>query len=110
MIALEVCAGVHAVEHAHTNCYLVEGDDGVTLVDAGFPATWDLVQRALRLIGRSVDDVRGLVLTHGHFDHVGFARRLQQEHGVEVWVHPADFALARHPYPTSRRNPGCSTR
>jgi glyoxylase-like metal-dependent hydrolase (beta-lactamase superfamily II) len=98
VIALEVCAGVHAVEHAHTNCYLVEGDDGVTLVDAGFPATWDLVQRALRLIGRSVDDVRGLVLTHGHFDHVGFARRLQQEHGVEVWVHPADFALTRNPY------------
>ena len=98
MIALEVCAGVHAVEHAHTNCYLVEGEDGVTLVDAGFPTTWDLVQRALRLIGRSVDDVRGLVLTHGHFDHVGFARRLQREHGVEVWAHPGDFAITRHPY------------
>jgi glyoxylase-like metal-dependent hydrolase (beta-lactamase superfamily II) len=98
MIALEVCEGVHAVEHAHTNCYLVEGEDGVTLVDAGFPSTWDLVQRALRLIGRSVDDVRGLVLTHGHFDHVGFARRLQREHGVEVWAHPGDFAITRHPY------------
>jgi len=98
MIALEVCEGVHAVQHAHTNCYLVEGEDGVTLVDAGFPSTWDLVQRALKLIGRSVDDVRGLVLTHGHFDHVGFARHVQQHHGIEVWAHPADFPLTRHPY------------
>lgn len=98
MIALEVAAGVHAVEHAYTNCYLIEGDDGVTLVDAGFPSTWRLVSRALGLIGRTVDDVRGLVITHGHFDHVGFARRLQQRHGVQVWAHPGDLYLTRHPY------------
>jgi glyoxylase-like metal-dependent hydrolase (beta-lactamase superfamily II) len=98
MIALEVCEGVHAVQHAHTNCYLIEGEDGVTLVDAAFPSTWDLVRRALRLIGRSVDDVRGLVLTHGHFDHVGFARHAQQRHHIDVWAHPGDFHLARHPY------------
>ena len=98
MIALEVAQGVHAVEHGYTNCFLIEGDDGVTLVDAGFPSTWRLVSRALRLIGRTVEDVRGLVITHGHFDHVGFARRLQQDHGVQVWAHPGDFHLTRHPY------------
>jgi len=98
MIALEVCEGVHAVEHAHTNCYLVEGDDGITLVDAGFPSTWDQVRRALGLIGRSVADVRGLIITHGHFDHVGFARHVQQRHGIPVWAHPGDSALTRHPY------------
>ena len=98
MIALEVADGVHLIEHAHTNCYLIEGDDGVTLVDAGFPSTWNLVTRALGLIGRSVADVRGLVITHGHFDHVGFARLVQQRHGVEVWAHPGDFRITRHPY------------
>ena len=98
MIALEVCEGVHLIEHAHTNCFLVEGDDGVTLVDAGFPSTWNLVDRALGLIGRSVADVHGLVLTHGHFDHVGFARLVQLRYGIEVWAHPGDFAITRHPY------------
>ena len=98
MIALEVCAGVHAVEHAHTNCYLVEGDDGVTLVDAGFPSTWRLVVRALRMIGRDVGDVRGLVITHGHFDHVGFAMPVQQQLGIDVWAHPGDFPILAHPY------------
>ena len=98
MIALEVCEGVHMVEHAYTNCFLVEDDDGVTLVDAAFPSTWNLVSRALELVGRSVDDVRGLVITHGHFDHVGFARLAQQRYGIQLWAHPGDFAITRHPY------------
>ena len=98
MIALDVVEGVHAVTHAHTTCYVVEGDDGVTLVDAGFPSTWPLVERAIALAGRRVDEVRGLVITHGHFDHVGFARHLQQRHGVPVWAHPDDHHLTRHPY------------
>jgi glyoxylase-like metal-dependent hydrolase (beta-lactamase superfamily II) len=98
VIALEVVEGVHAVVHAHTNCYIVEGDDGVTLVDAAFPSTWAMVERALGLVGRRVDEVRGLVITHGHFDHVGFARHVQQRHGVPVWAHPGDHHLTRHPY------------
>lgn len=98
MIALEVAPGVHAIEHAYTNCYLVEDDDGITLVDAGFPSTWRLVSKALVMIGRSVDDVRGLLITHGHFDHVGFARHVQSVYGVPVWAHPGDFPITRHPY------------
>ncbi|MFL6026857.1 MAG: MBL fold metallo-hydrolase [Friedmanniella sp.] len=98
MIALEVGEGVHLVEHAYTNCYLIEDDDGVTLVDAAFPSTWNLVRRALELIGRTVADVRGLVITHGHFDHVGFARLAQRRFGIELWAHPGDFPLTRHPY------------
>ncbi len=98
MIALEVCEGVHAVTHAYTNCYLVEDDDGVTLVDAGFPSTWPMVDKALHLIGRRVDDVRALLITHGHFDHVGFARHIQLRFGIDVWAHPDDHQLTRHPY------------
>ena len=98
MIALEVCEGVHAVTHAHTNCYLVEDDDGVTLVDAGYPSTWSMVNKALQLIGRRVDDVRALLITHGHFDHVGFARHIQLRFGIEVWAHADDHHLTRHPY------------
>ena len=98
MIALDVVEGVHAVTHAHTNCYVVEGEDGLTLVDAGFPATWPLVERAIALAGRRVEEVRGLVITHGHFDHVGFARHVQLRYGVPVWAHPDDHHLTQHPY------------
>jgi glyoxylase-like metal-dependent hydrolase (beta-lactamase superfamily II) len=95
---LNLVDGVHWIEHAYTNCYVVVDDSGVTLIDACFPSTWRAVVRALHGSGRSVGDIRGLVLTHGHFDHVGFARRIAREHGIGVWVHGDDKRLAAHPY------------
>jgi glyoxylase-like metal-dependent hydrolase (beta-lactamase superfamily II) len=86
------------LEHAHVNCYLVEDDDGVTLVDAAFPATWPLLQRALRALNHEPADVKALVLTHAHFDHIGFARRIQKEWKVPVWAHGEEEYIARHPY------------
>ncbi len=35
-----------------------------------------------------------VLLTHGHFDHIGSAATLQREHGAEVWLHGADRKLA----------------
>ena len=94
----DVVPGVHVVTHGHTNCYVVEGEGGVTLVDAAYPATWSAVRQCLSDLGRSVSDVRGLVITHGHFDHVGFAGKLQRAYGVQVWAGAGDAYLLRHPY------------
>jgi glyoxylase-like metal-dependent hydrolase (beta-lactamase superfamily II) len=99
----EVVPGITRITHASTNCYLVEDLDGLTFVDAGLPRTWPCADRAVSESGRTWSDVRAIVLTHGHFDHVGFAARAQKEHGVEVWVHTGDERIARHPY---RYKPG----
>ncbi|MFD5141583.1 MBL fold metallo-hydrolase [Streptomyces sp. NPDC048511] len=76
-------------------CYLVDTPDGITLIDAGLPGHWRDLQRELRSLGKSADDIRGLVLTHGDSDHIGFAERLRSEHGVPVYVHAADAVRAR---------------
>ena len=92
----DVVPGVHMVTHGHTSCFVVEDADpdaGVTLVDAAYPSTWGAVRHCLAEIGRSAAEVRGLVLTHGHFDHLGFARELQRSYGVPVWAHAADAHL-----------------
>ena len=46
-------------------------------------------------MGRSFDDIRGVVLTHGDSDHIGFAERLRKDHGVPVYVHAADADRAK---------------
>lgn len=99
-----VASGVHRLEHAHVNCYLIEERGAVTVVDAALPATWPLLQRALTAIGRTSRDVRALVLTHAHFDHLGFARRMQEEWGVPVYAHPAEQTIAAHPYSYAHEN------
>lgn len=75
--------------------YLVHTPEGVTLIDAGLPRLWPELLAELKAIGRSVDDIRGVVLTHGDSDHIGFAERLRSEHGVPVYVHPADADRAK---------------
>lgn len=93
-----VADDVYLVEHADTNCYVINDGDSVTLVDACYPSTWGAVRDGLASLGRSVSDVAALLLTHGHFDHVGFARELQSRFGVPVWIHEDDRWLAAHPY------------
>lgn len=77
------------------NSYLVADSTGVTIIDAGLPGYWSQLPGELARMGRSIDDVRGVVLTHGDTDHVGFAERLRTERGVAVYVHAADGARAR---------------
>lgn len=94
----DVAPGVHRLERAATNVYLVEVDDRLLVVDAGLPRMWAQLHQALTHLGKTPADVAGVLLTHGHFDHVGMAARIQREWNVPIWVHQADSALARHPY------------
>lgn len=93
-----VAQGVHRLAHAAVNVYLIEDDSGVTVVDTGLPATFRHLESALIQLGRSAGDVRAVVLTHAHYDHVGSARRARHRWQVPVWVHAADQYLAAHPF------------
>lgn len=77
------------------NWYLVADDHGVTVVDAGAPAHRSQLEPGLAQLGRSLDDVRAVILTHGDGDHRGFAGRLQTERGLPVHVHSADAEMTR---------------
>ncbi len=94
----QIVPGVHRLEHAGVNCYLLEGQDGLTLVDTALPATWRYLVQALDHLGRTPADIRAVVLTHAHFDHVGMARRLLDTQLLEPFVDPGDAYIARHPY------------
>src|SRR5215212_6104228 len=97
MFQADVAPGVHRIEDAYTNWYLVEDGDRVTVVDAGVPTSWGSFERGLDEIGRTPDDVAAVVLTHAHFDHVGFAERARKDLQVPVWVHEEDVPLTRNP-------------
>jgi glyoxylase-like metal-dependent hydrolase (beta-lactamase superfamily II) len=97
MLQLEAAPRVHRVEDAYTNWYLIEDGKDLTIVDAGTRASWSSFQEALGKVGRDRSAVKALVLTHGHFDHLGFAERARLELGVPVFVHEADEKLTREP-------------
>jgi glyoxylase-like metal-dependent hydrolase (beta-lactamase superfamily II) len=89
-----VIKGVHVVPMGTSNAFLLEGDDGLTLIDAGFSGKEATVFDAIREIGRSPDQLKHLIFTHGHPDHIGSAAAIVKETGARTYMHPLDIAMA----------------
>lgn len=89
----EVAEGVYWFGANTVNWYLLAGEDGLTIVDAGLPEHWELLGDGLDTLGYELSDVEALVLTHADPDHLGMAERLR-ESGVPVRVHEDDHDAA----------------
>ncbi len=71
------------------NVYLVEGEP-LTLIDTGPKAdvTRTALVAGLAGLGRRLEDIGRIIVTHHHADHMGLAAEVVQRSGAEVWTHP----------------------
>src|SRR5215468_10726152 len=76
------------------NAFLIEGDNGLTLIDAGFPGKESAVFGAVRGLGRTPNQLKHLIFTHGHPDHIGSAAAIVRETGARTYMHPLDIPIA----------------
>jgi glyoxylase-like metal-dependent hydrolase (beta-lactamase superfamily II) len=103
---VEIASGIRRLGAGLVNSYLVESAGEVTIIDAGAPSYWGDLPAELAAMGRSLEDVRAVVLTHGHSDHIGFAERIRRERGTPILVHDLDAALARGEVPNPSKGLG----
>ncbi|MGO9518348.1 MAG: MBL fold metallo-hydrolase [Candidatus Korobacteraceae bacterium] len=94
MSAKRVINGVHIVPMGFANAFLIEGDDGLTMIDAGYPGKEAAVFGAIRGLGRSPNQLKHLIFTHGHPDHIGSAAAIVRETGARTYMHPLDIPMA----------------
>ena len=92
---VSVAPSVHTFETGPFRWYIVQEGDRLTVIDAGFPGHLPVLEQGLRALNRSLHDVEGVVLTHAHADHMGFAEALRGRLGVPVYVHRDDAAAAQ---------------
>jgi glyoxylase-like metal-dependent hydrolase (beta-lactamase superfamily II) len=102
-MSVDAASGIPGVQRVRTliaNVFLVEGEQGWVLVDAGVRGTASLISRtAERLFGGS--SPVAIVLTHGHFDHVGALGALARRWNVPIYIHRLEmpYVTGRSAYP-----------
>jgi glyoxylase-like metal-dependent hydrolase (beta-lactamase superfamily II) len=92
---MELSPSLHRIGNDIVAVYLVDTPEGVTIIDAGLAGHWRELLTELTSMGRTLDDVKGVILTHGDGDHIGFAERIRRENGVPIFVHAADASRAK---------------
>jgi glyoxylase-like metal-dependent hydrolase (beta-lactamase superfamily II) len=88
---VELAPGLHAVSLLSSRGFLITEPE-LTLIDTGLPGSRWPLERYLARIGRSMGELRRIVCTHGHPDHIGGVREMTADTDAEVLMHPADIA------------------
>jgi glyoxylase-like metal-dependent hydrolase (beta-lactamase superfamily II) len=103
---MEIVPGVHTIDSLGTGrAYLAVDADRVTLIDTGLQGSAERVLRAVEAAGRKPQDVRQIVITHHHGDHIGSLAELVERTGArggsasgggaQVMVHALDAPFVR---------------
>jgi hydroxyacylglutathione hydrolase len=77
---------IHTIPLGVDNCYILHGD-GTILIDGGAPKKVKRFTDALKGLSMKPEDVRLIVLTHGHWDHIGSAEEIQEITGAPIALH-----------------------
>jgi glyoxylase-like metal-dependent hydrolase (beta-lactamase superfamily II) len=72
------------------NCYFIEEEAGLTLIDAALPISAKPILHAAEQIGKPI---RKIVLTHAHSDHIGALADLKEKLDVPVYISARDSRL-----------------
>jgi glyoxylase-like metal-dependent hydrolase (beta-lactamase superfamily II) len=100
---VEILDSIHLIEIptpfpvGNVNCYFIDGSPA-TLIDTGpyFQESVALIDESLNRSGYSVQDIERIFLTHGHVDHAGNARAIQDavrdsgQNEPDIWIHEMD--------------------
>src|SRR5690606_5873022 len=97
-----IAPGLYELRLGQVNAHLIDDqDDGLTLVDTGYPGSAAAILGAIRELGRSPSDLRHIIVTHSHEDHAGSLAELNRLTPARSYMHPIDAAMTRE---------GCSLR
>src|SRR5260370_14718819 len=87
--------GVYMIALGYVNAFLLEGDDGLVLIDTGVPGSAGKILAAAAELGKQPSDIRHILVTHCHADHSGSLAALKQATAAPAYMHPLDAAMVR---------------
>jgi glyoxylase-like metal-dependent hydrolase (beta-lactamase superfamily II) len=95
---IEVARDVFLGRGTDVNWVLLRDGTDLTLIDAGYPGDIAKVEESVRAIGRRPEDVRAVLITHAHIDHVGAINHFHDRFGAAVHTGEIEVAHAHRDY------------
>ncbi|MDP3179736.1 MAG: MBL fold metallo-hydrolase [Spirochaetaceae bacterium] len=77
--------------------YLIDTGDGVVLIDTAMHETVYLLLENLRRLGFAPTDIKKILVSHAHIDHIGGARALKELTGAKVYLGERDLLFLGRP-------------
>ena len=103
---MEIIEGIHRVDEAsanmaHANVYLLINGEELTIIDTGTSGNAQKTVDYIQKLGHKPTDVKTIILTHFHMDHMGSAKELKDLTKAKVAVHTedADYVSGKKPFP-----------
>ena len=91
MRSSEIIPDVYQLTGGGTNLYVITEQE-LTLIDTGLPGSYTGIISFVRSIGRSVEDIGSIIITHNHIDHIGAVQDLRRFTDITVFAHKAGLA------------------
>ena len=79
-------ATIHTIPLGFDNVYVVK-DKGAVIIDSGAPKKGKAFLKALEKVGIKPDEIQLIILTHGHWDHIGSTAEIKEVTGAKVVMH-----------------------
>lgn len=86
-LGIKINDKLHEINLGHSKAFLIESKNGLILVDTGLPNSEKKIIAYINSIGKSVSDIKYILLTHSHIDHFGSAYALQKMSNAHIGIH-----------------------
>ena len=86
---VEMTLRIHPIALGFDQCYVVQSE-GIIAIDAGAPGKGRKFEKGLEKAGIKPEDVKLILITHGHWDHIGSAREMRELTGSAIAMHDCD--------------------
>ncbi len=77
---------IHPIALGIDRCYLIRGEK-IIMIDGGAPKQGKSFMKAIERLSIKPEEIKLIVLTHGHLDHIGSAKRIKNLTGAKIALH-----------------------
>jgi len=89
----QILPNLYVIRVGLVNTFLVTSPGGDTLIDTGFAGNAGRILSAVRELGSRPEDIRHILVTHAHRDHIGSLARIKAATGAVAYIHPLDASI-----------------